>query len=216
MPPSPVVMILRGWKEKHAASPCGRPMRCHFSATWISLPMAQAASSMTGRPCRPAISRMAGRSQGKPSWRTHRMARAFGVSAASSRVASMPYVAGSMSTKTGRAPTATTAFAVAMKLWLTVTTSSPNPTPSARRHSSRAAVQLDTATACGAPTASASSRSNAATSGPCATQPERITPTTASTSASPNMGRTIGICILRRIARPARGFKTVREAVIPR
>ena len=109
----------------------------------------------------------------------------------------MPYVAGSMSTKIGRAPTATTALAVAMKLWLAVTTSSPRPTPRARRQSSSAAVQLETATAWGAPTALASSLSNAATSGPCATQPERMTADTASTSASPNSGRTIGICIER-------------------
>src|SRR5215468_9927242 len=64
-------------------------------------------------------------------------------------------------------------LAVAMNEWLTVTTSSPRPTPAARRAKCSPTVQLDTAHACLAPTAAANSASNAATSGPCVTQPER-------------------------------------------
>ena len=57
-----------------------------------------------------------------------------------------------------------------------------------------AVVQFDTAQACGAPTKPANSRSNAATSGPCVTQPDRITRRTASTSRSSRIGLAIGIC----------------------
>ena len=64
------------------------------------------------------------------------------------------------------------AFAVAMNEWLTVTTSSPGPTPTASSARCSAVVQLETAQACGAPTAAANSRSKAATSGPCVTQPD--------------------------------------------
>ena len=95
----------------------------------------------------------------------------------------------------GSRTTATTALAVAMKLWLTVATSSPGRTPATRRQSSSATVQLDTATAQGAPTAAANSRSKAATSGPWATQPERMTRAAASISASPSASRTMGICM---------------------
>ena len=31
MPPSPVVMTLRGWNEKQAICPCGFPIGCHLS-----------------------------------------------------------------------------------------------------------------------------------------------------------------------------------------
>ena len=55
MPPSPVVTSFRGWKEKQATSPCGLPIRSQPAPTRISLPMAQAASSITGRPWRRAI-----------------------------------------------------------------------------------------------------------------------------------------------------------------
>ena len=49
-----------------------------------------------------------------------------------------------------------------MNEWLTVITSSPGPTPTASRARCSAVVQLETAQACGAPTAAANSRSNAA------------------------------------------------------
>src|SRR6187402_641582 len=85
------------------------------------------------------------------------------------------------------------ALAVAMNEWLTVTTSSPGPTPRATSARCSAVVQLDTAQACGAPTAAANSRSKAATSGPCVTQPERIARRAASASRSSSQGRATGI-----------------------
>ena len=93
------------------------------------------------------------------------------------------------------------AFAVAMNEWLTVMTSSPAPTPTASSARCSAVVQLETAHACGAPTYSANSRSNAATSGPCVTQPDRITRRTASTSRSSRIGFAIGNLLHRLLAR---------------
>src|SRR6185503_16766289 len=78
-------------------------------------------------------------------------------------------------------------------VWVTVTTSSSAPTPTPRRARWSAVVQLDTAQACGVPTAAANSSSKAATSGPCVTQPDRIARRAASASASPSSGRAIGI-----------------------
>ncbi len=53
MPPSPVVITLRGWNEKQAMSPCGRPIGSQWPPQRISLPAAHAASSITGRPVAP-------------------------------------------------------------------------------------------------------------------------------------------------------------------
>ena len=50
MPPSPVVITLRGWKEKQAISPCGLPIGSHSPSMRISLPAAQAASSIRAMP----------------------------------------------------------------------------------------------------------------------------------------------------------------------
>ena len=72
-------------------------------------------------------------------------------------------------------------------------TSSPGRTPAASSARCSAVVQFDTAHACGAPTNAANSRSNAATSGPCVTQPLRITRRAASASGSPISGLAIGI-----------------------
>src|SRR5512138_3603318 len=80
-----------------------------------------------------------------------------------------------------------------MNEWLTVTTSSPGRTPAATRARCSAVVQLDTAHACGAPTNAANSRSKAATSGPCVTQPDRIARPAAWTSASSMRGFATGI-----------------------
>jgi hypothetical protein len=80
-----------------------------------------------------------------------------------------------------------------MKEWLTVTTSSPLATPLATSARCSAVVQLDTAQACAAPTAAANSRSKAATSGPCVTQPERMARRAASASRSSIHGRATGI-----------------------
>src|SRR5690349_21756143 len=80
-----------------------------------------------------------------------------------------------------------------MNEWLTVMTSSPAPTPTARSARCSAVVQLETAQAYGAPTATANSRSNAATSGPCVTHPDKIARRAASASRSSSQGRATGI-----------------------
>ena len=67
--------------------------------------------------------------------------------AASIRAASIRYVSGSMSTKTGLAPVNRIELTVALPVWLTVTTSSPGPMPSPARMHIRATVPLTTATA---------------------------------------------------------------------
>ena len=106
------------------------------------------------------------------------------------------------------------AFAVAMNEWLTVTTSSPLDTPHAASARCSAVVQLDTAQACGAPTAAANSRSNAATSGPCVTQPERIARRAASASRSSSSGRATGIvvAVVTLRTRSARHHFTSRDS----
>src|SRR5215471_2845786 len=71
-------------------------------------------------------------------------------------------------------------------------TSSPGRTPTASNAKCNAVVPLETAHACGAPTKSANSRSKAATSGPCVTQPERIALSAADTSSGPRFGRATG------------------------
>src|SRR5574342_378127 len=84
-------------------------------------------------------------------------------------------------------------LAVAMKEWLTVTTSSPGRTPTASSARCSAVVPLETAQAWRAPTYAANSRSKAATSGPCVTQPERMARPAAWTSASSMSGFATGI-----------------------
>ena len=66
IPPSPVLMTLRGWNEKQAISACGLPIFSHLPFHWISLPIAHAASSTTGSEWRRATSRIAAKSQGIP------------------------------------------------------------------------------------------------------------------------------------------------------
>ena len=105
MPPSPVLITLRGWNEKQATSPCGRPIFSHSPFHRISLPIAQAASSISGRPCRCAIGTM--RAQvARHAHLVHAQdrLRAFGVIAGSISAGSMLKVCGSMSTNTGVAP----------------------------------------------------------------------------------------------------------------
>src|SRR4051812_43128160 len=84
-------------------------------------------------------------------------------------------------------------LALAMKEWLAVITSSPADTPAASRARCSAVVQFDTAQAYGAPIAVANSRSNAATWGPCETQPESTASRAASASAALIRGFAIGI-----------------------
>src|SRR4051812_29979960 len=123
-----------------------------------------------------------------PSWSTATTARVRLVNAASTDAAVRLPVATSTSAKTGRAPRYTAALAVAMNEKDGTTTSSPACTPATRRARCSAVVQLDTATAYSAPIRSANDRSNSATFGPCATQPEAITSVTAAASASPSQG----------------------------
>src|SRR5581483_4545390 len=77
-----------------------------------------------------------------------------------------------------------TAAAVAANVNAGTITSSPGPTPAARYARCSAAVQLDTATACPAPTHSAKVRSNASVRGPMVSQPDRSVSATASRSSS--------------------------------
>src|SRR5229473_4608261 len=98
-----------------------------------------------------------------------------------------------MSTKTGVAPQYRTALAVAIKEWLTVITSSSPCAPTANKARCKAAVQVETAQACGAPTYSANSCSKPTTCGPCAIHPERIDLETATDSSTPRSGLVIGI-----------------------
>src|SRR5258705_6122311 len=67
-------------------------------------------------------------------------------------------------------------------------TSSPARTPTAMRARCSPVVQELTATPWLAPTRSANLRSNSATRGPCATQPERTASAAARASSSPSMG----------------------------
>ena len=70
-------------------------------------------------------------------------------------------------------------------------------------------MPLDTATACEAPTAAASSFSKAATSGPWITQRERTTRATASASVLPSWGRVMGTRTLLALGGAAKWFLVV-------
>src|SRR5690606_31701731 len=82
------------------------------------------------------------------------------------------------------APTDSTASAVAKNVNGVVTTSSPGPMPSARSASTSASVPEFTPTAWRTPRYSATSRSNASTSGPRMNWPERRTRCTAALTSS--------------------------------
>src|SRR5258706_16216685 len=103
-------------------------------------------------------------------------------------------------------------LAVAMYEWLTVITSSPGPISTAIRARWSALVQLDTAHACDAPTDAANSRSKAATSGPCVTQPDRIARDAASASRSSIHGRATGIIVFTVIDSARSAFQDMRGA----
>ena len=94
------------------------------------------------------------------------MALVRGVIAAAMAETSMLNVAGSISTRTGRAPSLTMAPAVAKNEYVVVMTSSPGEIPSAISASRTASVPEDTATACSTPISAASSSSSAVISGP--------------------------------------------------
>src|SRR5580692_9052566 len=71
-------------------------------------------------------------------------------------------------------------------------TSSPGRIPATTNARCSALVQFETAQAYRLPTTAANSRSKAATSGPCVTQPEWITLAAASASSAPITGRISG------------------------
>ena len=79
---------------------------------------------------------------------TGQIARVRGVMAASIRPASIRYVSGSMSTKTGEAPVKRIELTVALKVCETVMTSSPGPRPRPAKIDIRATVPFDMAMAC--------------------------------------------------------------------
>ena len=95
---------------------------------------------------------MASRSAGSPNRWTGQIARVRGVMAASMRLASIKYVSGSISTKTGVAPVNMIELTVALKVWPTVMTSSPGPRPRPSKMHMSATVPLLTAIACFVPT----------------------------------------------------------------
>src|SRR3989454_8442246 len=98
-----------------------------------------------------------------------------------------------MSTKTGFAPHRRTVDAVAKNVRGGITTSWPGPMPCASRATWRAAVPFVTAIACFRPRSLAKTFSNASTFGPWASIPDARTSRTAASSASPRIGRAIGI-----------------------
>ncbi len=155
IPPSPVVMILRGWKLKQPACPIIPHLCPRYSA-----PSAQAASSITNRPWSRAICKIGFMSAGWPKRCTGMMAFVRVVMAGRICRTSTLYVARSMSTNTGVAPASSTTLAVAGKVKSGRITSSPGPMPRARRVRCNAAVPELTATACRTPTYSATFRSN--------------------------------------------------------
>lgn len=100
-------------------------------------------------------------SQGQPARCTHIIARLRGDSMRRADSGSILLLTGSMSAKTGVAPTATMQAALAKKLREGRITSSPAPTPKARSASSSATVPLLTAMPWGMPQNAANSASKA-------------------------------------------------------
>ena len=99
-----------------------------------------------------------------------------------------------MSANTGVAPVIATEFAVAAKVKEGTMTSSPGPIPAASSPRCRAEVPELTATArVPGTSAAANSSSKAATCGPWAIMPVRMTAATASISSSPMSGRAGGM-----------------------
>ena len=124
--------------------------------------------------------------------RTGRIARVRGPTARATASTSICSVPGSMSTKTGLAPTARIMFAVAAHVIAVVMTSSPGPIPAARSARWRPPVAELTATACRAPVAAAKASSNRPRRGPPVSQPDSRHSVTAPTSAGPIVGRESG------------------------
>jgi hypothetical protein len=179
IPPSPVVIDLRGWNEKQAASPSAPawtpPMR---------VPSAHAASSSTHRPCRSATAFTAPIAAARPNRWTGMIPTVRSVTSPASRSGSRLKLSSVTSQNTGVAPTYSTTFAVDTHVNAGTITSSPGPAPSAATPMWSAVVHDVVATACSTPVKAAKRRSNSATRGPCATQPERSGSWTAAISSS--------------------------------
>ena len=131
------------------------------------------------------------------------IARVRGVIAASIRPASMLYVSGSMSTKTGVAPVDRIELTVALNVWPTVMTSSPGPRPRPCEdaHQGDGAV-ADRDRVLRTPMNAAHRSSSSATRRPPASIPLSSTSVTAAISSGPMSGRAIGITptLVRRTA----------------
>src|SRR5262249_50115562 len=126
---------------------------------------------------------------------TATIARVRSLTAASTALGSMFKVAGSTSAKTGVAPSRMKQFADATNESGDVITSSPGPTPAMWQSMCRPAVPLETATAYGAPTRSASASSKRWIHGPSDRRPDRRTSRTSSSSRSSIHGRESGISV---------------------
>src|SRR6478735_7930754 len=124
---------------------------------------------------------------------TGRIARVRDVIAASTAAGSRFSVSGAMSANTGAACWNNAALAEATNENPDVTTSSPGPMPSRARHACRPAVPLEQATENRLPDAAANDSSNRASIGPSASEPERSTSSTSSSSRASIDGRASGM-----------------------
>src|SRR5256884_223373 len=115
-------------------------------------------------------------------------------------------VAGSTSTRTGRAPPCSITLTEAQKVIGVVITSSPGPIPSVASAVCSPAVQEFSARAPGAPTNAANSRSNVRVLGPVVIQADLSVSTTASISACPICGGANARNVRRRAGAGARGI----------
>ena len=125
------------------------------------------------------------------------------VTAAAAASGSRFSVRASMSAKTGRARSKSTALALATNEKGEVTTSSPSDTPTARRPRCSPAVPLATAHACSAPSHAAKACSKAGTRGPSESWPERRTSMTAASSSGPSTGWASGMTSVVGVAHTA-------------
>src|ERR1700722_1263538 len=147
----------------------GKKLNVEASSVAIpGAPKAWAASSMSGSPKR----RSSAIGAGRPKRCTGMIARVAGPIRRSTAAGSRLSVSGSMSAKTGVAPTRAIASAVAKKVKAGQMTSSPRPIPSASRTSTIASVPLATPIECSTPRLAAASASKASSSGPRMKRPE--------------------------------------------
>ncbi|MCY1243760.1 hypothetical protein D9M69_277890 [compost metagenome] len=131
-------------------------------------------------------------STGRPDRYTGMIARVRGVIAASTASRSRLRVRGSMSTNTGRAPTAITTLAVATQVIGVVMTSSPGPISAMRSAISMVAEPLAKVRTARPPNRSESAASKACIFGPEVIQPDASTLPTSAMAAASISGRTKG------------------------